>query len=56
MTREEFEKDLNFKGLLAFDNPLKPDTAEVIKELKASEFGCRIISGDNHLTTISCGI
>lgn len=31
--RECFEQDLEFYGFLAFENPLKPDTNEVIKEL-----------------------
>lgn len=54
MKREEAEKDLEFAGLLVLENKLKPDSGSVISRLKAAKVACKIISGDNILTTIKC--
>lgn len=46
---------LNYIGILVMENPLKPDTADVIKTLKNTGLDVRVISGDNPLTTVQCG-
>jgi cation-transporting ATPase 13A3/4/5 len=46
---------LNYIGILVMENPLKSDTADVIKTLKNTGLDIRIISGDNPLTTVQCG-
>ncbi|EGR29200.1 hypothetical protein IMG5_160690 [Ichthyophthirius multifiliis] len=52
--REEIEIDLIFLGLLILENKLKEDSAENIQILKNAEINCKIISGDNLLTTVKC--
>lgn len=58
--RELLEKDLRFLGFLVLQNKLKEDTFDCIKRLKEGNIDCKIISGDNILTTIhaslECGI
>lgn len=53
--RIKFEKDLHFLGFIILSNKLKPDTSNVISNLKASS--CKIImaTGDNPFTSISVG-
>lgn len=51
-TRADTEKCLNFLGFLILENNLKEDTAEVIERLRTANINCKIISGDNPLTTI----
>lgn len=59
-TRDEFEKDLVFCGLLIMENFLKDETIEVINILNDCGFKSIMITGDNALTGISvarkCGI
>lgn len=38
---------------MSFSNKLKPDSAEVIKRLSLGAVNCRVISGDNLITTIA---
>ena len=45
---------MTFVGLFILENPLKPDTTDVIKVLKQASFEVKVISGDNPLTTIHC--
>ena len=54
--RESLEKDLNFAGLLIFENKLKEQTTPTISYLKNySKLNLVIITGDNPLTAISIG-
>ncbi|KAL4456644.1 hypothetical protein ABPG74_000751 [Tetrahymena malaccensis] len=55
MQRQDLEKNLNFLGFLVLENKLKPDTAECIQRLKEGGVECKIISGDNPLTTLQTG-
>lgn len=41
-------------GIFILENPLKPDTGDVIKILKSSGLDIKVISGDSPLTTIYC--
>jgi cation-transporting ATPase 13A2 len=45
---------LIFLGLLVLENKLKEDSAENILVLKNACINCKIISGDNVLTTVKC--
>ncbi|EAR86806.2 E1-E2 ATPase family protein (macronuclear) [Tetrahymena thermophila SB210] len=54
--RESLEKQLNFLGFLIFENKLKDDTSEAIQSLKEAQIECKIISGDNPLTTLQAGV
>ncbi|KAH8174244.1 p5-type ATPase cation transporter domain-containing protein [Sarocladium implicatum] len=60
MSRAETESELNFVGFIIFENKLKPTTAGVLKELKMSNIGLVMVTGDNILTAISvareCGL
>ncbi|KAL4467819.1 hypothetical protein ABPG74_013154 [Tetrahymena malaccensis] len=56
LTREELEQNLNFLGFLILENQLKEDTPEAIQSLKEGQIECKIISGDNPLTTLQTGI
>lgn len=60
MTRTEVERDLDFIGFIIFENKLKPSTAGVLRELKESNIGTVMVTGDNILTAISvareCGL
>ncbi|TGJ86477.1 hypothetical protein E0Z10_g2299 [Xylaria hypoxylon] len=51
--REEVETGLEFVGFIIFENKLKPTTAAVLKELKQSNIGSIMVTGDNILTAIS---
>lgn len=42
-------------GFLSFENRLKPETREVIKQLNNSDFKSVMITGDNPLTSIHVG-
>jgi cation-transporting ATPase 13A2 len=59
-TRDFFENDLVFCGLLIMENMLKPETKGVIDELNKCGFKSVMITGDNALTGISvarkCGL
>ncbi|KAK5993150.1 putative cation-transporting ATPase [Cladobotryum mycophilum] len=60
MTRAEVENNLEFVGFIIFENKLKPSTANVLRELKESNIGTVMVTGDNILTAISvareCGL
>lgn len=53
MTRHDTESELDFVGFIIFENKLKPTTAGVLKELKMSNIGSVMVTGDNILTAIS---
>jgi cation-transporting ATPase 13A1 len=53
--REEAEKDLLFCGFIIAECPLKPDTKNLIDELKASSHEVKMITGDNELTAAFIG-
>ncbi|KAL4468761.1 hypothetical protein ABPG74_005264 [Tetrahymena malaccensis] len=52
--REVIEQNLQFLGIFVLENKLKVDTADVIKRLQNGNILCKVISGDNLLTTIQC--
>ncbi|KAL4468758.1 hypothetical protein ABPG74_005261 [Tetrahymena malaccensis] len=54
LLREEVEQDIQFAGLFVLKNKLKVDTADVIQQLQNGNILCKIISGDNLLTTVQC--
>ncbi|KAL4502210.1 hypothetical protein ABPG72_000445 [Tetrahymena utriculariae] len=56
LSREELEQNLRFLGFLILENQLKEDTPEAIQSLKEGQIECKIISGDNPLTTLQTGI
>ncbi|KAI0373603.1 Ca-transporting ATPase, partial [Pilatotrama ljubarskyi] len=60
MKREQAESNLQFLGLVIFENKLKPGTTPAIQTLRAAHFACRMITGDNPLTAVSvareCGL
>jgi len=60
VTREQAESDLQFLGLIIFENRLKPGTAPAIQVLRSAHLACRMITGDNPLTAVSvareCGL
>ena len=41
-----------FSGIIIFENKLKHDTSETIAYIKEGNIECKVISGDNPLTTI----
>ncbi|KAL1500830.1 hypothetical protein ABEB36_006263 [Hypothenemus hampei] len=51
--REDVEKDLNFLGLIVFENPLKPETLGVINTLKEAHLKLVMITGDNIQTAVT---
>lgn len=51
--REEVEHGLTFLGLVILQNKLKKKTTPVMKELRAANLRCVMITGDNLLTAIS---
>lgn len=53
MKRHEVETDLEFVGFIIFENKLKPTTDAVLKELRQSNIGSIMVTGDNILTAIS---
>lgn len=48
--RNQMEENLVFNGFEVFQNPLKKETADAIKELKQANIDCVMITGDNTLT------
>ncbi|EIW62465.1 Ca-transporting ATPase [Trametes versicolor FP-101664 SS1] len=60
LKREQAESNLQFLGLIIFENKLKPGTTPAIQTLRAAHFACRMITGDNALTAVSvareCGL
>ncbi len=53
--RSETEKNLNFVGLIFFENPLKPETIPTMKILNEAELNSIIVTGDNVLTATEVG-
>jgi len=51
--RNEAERDLIFRGLLVFENRVKPETIPSLKALRAASFRNVMITGDNVLTAIA---
>ncbi|GBP44393.1 Probable cation-transporting ATPase 13A3 [Eumeta japonica] len=58
--REQLESDMVFLGLLVMQNSLKPETAEVIKDLHKANMRQIMVTGDNIMTAMSvarvCGM
>ncbi|CAG8502981.1 984_t:CDS:10, partial [Cetraspora pellucida] len=58
--REQVEQDLEFIGIIVFENKLKPGTASVVETLKRAKIRQIMCTGDNVLTAISvsreCGL
>ncbi|EAR89099.1 E1-E2 ATPase family protein (macronuclear) [Tetrahymena thermophila SB210] len=52
--RDAIEQNIQFLGIFVLENKLKVDTADVIKRLQNGNILCKVISGDNLLTTIQC--
>jgi cation-transporting ATPase 13A1 len=53
--REEAESDLVFCGFIISECPLKADTKRIIRELRESRHGVKMITGDNQLTAAYIG-
>lgn len=49
-SREYVESKLSFAGLLILDSPLKPDSARIVKELRAGHQHVVMVTGDAVLT------
>ncbi len=45
ISRDMFERELNFLGFLILENNLKSDTREVIEELKQADLEVKMITG-----------
>jgi len=60
MARAEAESDLQFLGLIVFENKLKAGSAPAISTLRHAHIGCKMVTGDNPRTAVSvareCGI
>ncbi|WFD22739.1 hypothetical protein MEQU1_001415 [Malassezia equina] len=60
MARSEAESDLQFLGLIVFENKLKAGSAPAIATLRHAHIGCKMVTGDNPRTAVSvareCGI
>lgn len=52
LTRDEMERGLSFDGFLAFACPVRTDTPEVIKALRASSHNVMMATGDSALTAL----
>eukprot|EP00106_Octopus_bimaculoides_P016200 XP_014783642.1 PREDICTED: probable cation-transporting ATPase 13A3 [Octopus bimaculoides] len=52
VTREQVEKDLQFVGLIVFENRLKDETAPTIEVLNSAEIKTVMVTGDNMLTSL----
>ena len=50
VTREDIERDLTFAGFINFQNQMKEETPQVIRELHEGNVACTMITGDNVLT------
>lgn len=50
------EDNLNFVGLVIFENPLKPESKETLHTLQKCGIKSNIITGDNLVTALSVGI
>lgn len=60
MPRERAESELQFLGLIVFENKLKPGSLPAITTLRHAHIGCKMVTGDNPRTAVSvareCGI
>ncbi|XP_071946227.1 polyamine-transporting ATPase 13A3-like isoform X2 [Antedon mediterranea] len=60
LPRSEVENDLTFLGLLILQNMLKPQSTQVINQLREADIRTVMVTGDNMLTAISvareCGM
>ena len=60
MPRAEAESDMQFLGLIVFENKLKPSTAGAIETLRSAQIVCKMVTGDNPRTAVSvareCGM
>ncbi len=60
MTRDSIESNLHFYGFLIMENKIKPETEQVIKELRGAGLRTVMVTGDNLLTAVNvsrtCGI
>ena len=52
LTRDEMERGLHFDGFLAFACPVRTDTPDVIKALRASSHNVMMATGDSALTAL----
>jgi cation-transporting P-type ATPase 13A2 len=53
MKRNDAESDLEFIGFIIFENKLKPNTADILRELEEAGIRKVMCTGDNILTAIS---
>jgi cation-transporting ATPase 13A2 len=53
MKRGDAESDLEFIGFIIFENKLKPNTADILRELEEAGIRKVMCTGDNILTAIS---
>lgn len=49
----QIEKNFNFIGFLLMNNPIKPETKDVINSLKKVDIECKMITGDNIYTSLN---
>ena len=58
--RESMEENLTFSGLVLFENNIRKESKEVVKELKEAGIKCIMVTGDNPMTAlgvaVECGI
>ena len=52
LTRDEMERDMVFDGFLAFACPVRVDTPDVVKALRASSHTVMMATGDSALTAL----
>ena len=52
LTRDEMERGLTFDGFLAFACPVRTDTPDVVKALKASSHTVMMATGDSAMTAL----
>ena len=52
LTRDEMERGLHFDGFLAFACPVRTDTPDVVKALRASSHTVMMATGDSALTAL----
>ncbi|KAL2098002.1 hypothetical protein ACEWY4_007209 [Coilia grayii] len=60
LNREHIESNMDFLGLIIMQNKLKPETADVLEDLRRANIRTVMVTGDNMLTAISvardCGM
>ncbi|XP_062374478.1 polyamine-transporting ATPase 13A3-like isoform X1 [Sardina pilchardus] len=60
LNRDHIENNMEFLGLIIMQNKLKPETAEVLEDLRRANIRTVMVTGDNLLTAISvardCGM